>query len=176
MKPLMQTERLYMRPLEQGDLSALADLLHDPQVRRYLCDDQKLPPATIAGFIVESARLDSRGLGYWVIGERDGDPFIGVVGLTDPSDEFPLMQGGIEVLVALRPGGWGRGLATEAAMAVLARAAEVGVDRVVAGVDVPNVASHRLMYRVGFEEVGRGEGPMGENVFYEMRLSDDRDS
>jgi RimJ/RimL family protein N-acetyltransferase len=53
------------------------------------------------------------------------------------------------------PQWWGRGLATEAARECLRYAfEEVGLGRVVAGADPPNVASLRVIERLGMKPIG----------------------
>ncbi len=174
MKATIRTARLLLRPLAWDDLDAFTALLHDPDVRRYLCDDMLLPPSTVEGFVAQSDGLDSKGLGYWVIEEPGRDPFAGIVGLTDPHDEFPLMKGGTEVLIALAPVAMGRGIGREALEGVCAEAQRLGIRRLVGGVDMPNRASHKLMTRAGFVAIGENEGPAWMNTIYERLLGDDQ--
>jgi RimJ/RimL family protein N-acetyltransferase len=66
----------------------------------------------------------------------------------------------IEIVVALGPTFWGKGYAAEAGGAVLHHAfATLGLSQVVALVDAPNAASHRLMRRLGFRPAGACPGP-----------------
>jgi ribosomal-protein-alanine N-acetyltransferase len=65
------------------------------------------------------------------------------------------VTGRVELLYALLPGCWGRGLATEAARACLRFALEeTGLERVVAGADPPNAASLRVIEKLGMTPVG----------------------
>ncbi len=58
--------------------------------------------------------------------------------------------GEVEILYALLPSRWGRGLATEAARAVLRFGLEdAGVLEILAGADLENAASFRVMERAG---------------------------
>jgi len=62
----------------------------------------------------------------------------------------------VEILYALAPHWWGQGLATEASAAVLRFAIErCGLPKIYAGCDPPNVASIRVMERLGM----RPDGP-----------------
>ena len=58
--------------------------------------------------------------------------------------------GEVELLYALRPDRWGRGLATEAAREVLRFGLQdVGLEEILAGADLENAASFRVMERLG---------------------------
>jgi ribosomal-protein-alanine N-acetyltransferase len=58
--------------------------------------------------------------------------------------------GEVELLYALRPDCWGQGLATEAAREVLRFGLEdLGLAEILAGADLENAASFRVMERVG---------------------------
>ena len=173
MKPDLELYPGRFRPATPDDLETLISILHDRQVRRYLCDDTALPRETVADLLVQSDQLDRRGLGLWMI-ELGDDGVVGVAGLEPVSEDLedvPHMEGGIEPLIALSPDHWGRGLASQA-MNALIRYAErtLGLSQLVAAVDQPNDRSLQLMERCGFEPVGRTPGPANELVLYRRRL------
>lgn len=165
MLPRLETARLLLRPLVQADLDALHGLLVEPEVRRYLCDDAVLSREAVAELQARSAALTSRGLGLWSITLREDGSWAGCVGLQPvpdaTSEARPDLAQAIEILVALRPALWARGYAAEAAPIVLHHAfATLGLPRVVALVDLPNAASHRLMQeRLEFRPAGTCPGP-----------------
>jgi RimJ/RimL family protein N-acetyltransferase len=149
-----------LREAAPDDVGFLHRLLTAPEVRRYLCDDAVLPRERVEAILSESLALRDRGLGLWVFGE----PPFGCVGLLPVSGPaaaaFPAFAGDVELLVALDPRLWGRGLARGAAAAVLRHdRARLGLPRVAAFVDAPNAASHHLMVRLGFRPVGTAAGP-----------------
>ena len=93
------------------DLDGLVRLLHEREVRRYLCDDTILPCETVAAMLAQSEQLEPHGLGLWVI-EPALDGFAGIAGLQPVSAEAgaaPAMAGGVEPLIALDPKHWGQG-------------------------------------------------------------------
>ena len=175
MKPCLSLQGGRLRPAVAGDLDGLLRLLRGEAVRRYLCDDVVLPRETVAAMLARSARLDPRGLGLWVI-EQGRAGFAGIAGLQPVSAEAgaaPAMAGGVEPIIALDPGHWGRGLAGEALDALILHArASLGLPRLVAAVDRPNARSHRLMRRCGFTAMGRAPGPAHELVLYDLPLGD----
>jgi len=164
-----------LRPARADDLDVLLKLLHDKDVRRYLCDDTALPRETVAGMLGRSEQLASRGLGLWMIENSSGD-VVGVAGLQPVSEEVgtaPTMAGGIEPVIAVNPVSWGRGLAREAMSALIRYARdELGLSQLVAAVDEPNTRSHRLMDHCGFVPIGRTQGPAYELVLYRVQLGD----
>jgi RimJ/RimL family protein N-acetyltransferase len=173
MKPTLHRPGFRLVPAMAIDLDRVCALLWDADVRRYLCDDEILPRERIAGFLDDSARLDAQGFGLWTI-EPDNGVFAGIVGLmpvAHEAAEHPLMHGGIEPTIAVHRQSWGAGLATRTLDCLLDYArTDHGLDRMVANVDEPNVASHRLMKRCGFRETGRGQGRKYRLVFYERLL------
>ncbi len=173
MKTVLILRQARLRPTSSGDLDRICHLLHDAEVRRYLCDDTILPRATVAGMLERSDRLDARGLGSWAI-EAEGDQLIGMAALQPVSAAAavaPTMVDGIEVFIALHPGAWGRGVAGDVLAELVRYARETcGLSRLVAAVDRPNGRSRRLMQRCGFRTMGAAPGPAHELVLYELDL------
>ena len=158
-----------LRPTTAGDLEILVALLHDAQVRRYLCDDTLLPRDTVAAMLADSVELDMRGLGLWVIETADRR-IAGIAGLQPAS--WDAVE--TEPIIALLPEHWGLGRASAAlgALIVYARDA-LALPGLVAAVDRPNARSHRLLGRCGFVETGTTAGPAHELVLYALVFSDE---
>jgi ribosomal-protein-alanine N-acetyltransferase len=168
----IRTARLLLRPFRPEDEEALFHLWNDPQVRRYLWDDQPVAREVVRQQIALSEEdFRERGLGEFCLflTERPGE-LIGFSGLRR-------IDGGtdIEVLYGLRPEFWGRGLATEAARAVLRFGFEqVGLEEIFAGADFDNAASMRCMERLGMTYAGeRRVGPEALPArYYRIRRRD----
>jgi RimJ/RimL family protein N-acetyltransferase len=114
--PIIETERLTLRPFREDDVQQLFELSQDPDVVRYV-GDRRLPTRqetwrAVAGWIGHWAM---RGYGQWAIDERESGSFIGRAGIINPVD-WP----GPEVGYLLGRAFWGRGYATEAARAAMA--------------------------------------------------------
>lgn len=176
MRTVLTMPRGQLRPATADDLDTLLRLLHDEEVRRYLCDNTVLPRETVAAMLAHSTRLDQRGLGLWMIEQPPSDS-LGVAGLQPVSLELaavPAMAGGIEPIIALRPEYWGRGLACEAMATLIEYARDsLGLAQLVAAVDEPNIHSHRMMEDCGFTRTGTTPGPASELVLYRFRLGQD---
>ncbi|HYC93640.1 MAG TPA: GNAT family N-acetyltransferase [Thermoanaerobaculia bacterium] len=136
------TPRLRMVPVSLGDVDVLHAMWRDPDVRRYLWDDVEIERDTAAAVVAESVRdWERHRYGLWLLHEHE--QAIGFAGFR-PSEEEP------ELVFGLLPHAWHRGLATEAAAAVLHYLFEVlGHDGAWAETDAPNTASQRVLERLG---------------------------
>lgn len=150
--PELTTKRLRMRPLSGNDVDALVPIYTDPDVTRYF--RARVPDRAAVRRLVERrlARQERSGTGSWAL-ELDGE----VVGLGHlwPSRELP---GAVaEAGWLLRRDQWGKGLATEAATAILDHGRyRLGLPAVWALVHRDNKASLALARRLGLLEVGEG--------------------
>lgn len=147
---VLATGRLTLRPATLDDLAALHAIFTDARVRRWLFDDRVVSEAAAREIVEAStASFAGRGFGQWVLLEPGRAELLGCAGL------FTADGVEIEILYAVHPAHWGRGLATEAARAVLDHAFRtLSLPRIAARADTPNVESIRLMERLGmrFEE------------------------
>jgi ribosomal-protein-alanine N-acetyltransferase len=154
MPVLLRTPRLRLRPLEPADRAALHRLWTDPDVRRFLWDDRVIELADVDGVLAASAAtFAAEGFGHFALREEDAGPLLGTCGLHRyaPGAEP-------ELLYSLAREQWGRGLATEAARAVVDDAfGRLAFARVVARADVPNRESQRVMQRLGMAYAGDEE-------------------
>jgi len=89
-------------------------------------------------------------LGAWAVVERGRDVPAGTV-LLKP---LPNGDGGIEIGWHLHPDSWGRGLATEAATAVLAHGFAKGLDEVWAVTYLDNARSVAVCRKIGMRLLG----------------------
>ena len=148
----LQTERLLLRAFSDADLDAYAAMCADAEVMRYLSvtgallsrEDAWRQMALFAG------HWALRGFGMWAVEERGSGRFIGRVGLHQP-EGWPDRELGW----SLAREAWGRGYATEAAMALVEHArTALAATRVVATVDPANAASRHVLEKVGMTADG----------------------
>jgi len=146
--PQIETARLRLRPFAPTDLDALCRITADPEVMRYIGDGRALTPEeTEASLRNIMDAFRRRGYGRWAVEEKAGGALLGYCGLGLPA-ESP----GVELVYMLARSAWGRGLATEASVAVLRYAfEELGLERVYALTMPGNVRSRRVLERVGME-------------------------
>jgi RimJ/RimL family protein N-acetyltransferase len=102
-----------------------------------------------------------------VVERRDQPGFLGWCGI------FPLEDSGlIELGYRYRRAGWGRGIATDAARAVLAHGFGVlRLDPIVAVAHPDNLASRRVLGKLGFQHVGPARYYGTEVAFYRLHRS-----
>jgi [ribosomal protein S5]-alanine N-acetyltransferase len=165
---IVASRRTRLRPVRTDDIGWLLEHWSLPLVRRWLWDD-RVPTMDDVGAIVESSTRtwDDPGYGLWIIERRDGFERIGTVGFRESSWE----PGVCELIYSLNPEGWGQGIATEVGRAAIAWAfATHGWSRIVGATDTPNVASARVLERIGMRLVREGVLEPGlPTSFYEIR-------
>jgi RimJ/RimL family protein N-acetyltransferase len=146
--PTLRTARLLLdpyRPLDEEDFVAL---FQDPRVSRWMGDG----PVTEAEDRALFGRIFTKVyreklFAVWAV--RRGGRLVGhaEIKLTEET-------GGHEIVYALAPQAWGRGLGTELAEALVAHGFEtLGLDEVHATVAAPNEASLSLLGTLGFRHV-----------------------
>lgn len=166
----LDTERLRLTPFTMDHLDALHALWTDPEVRRYLWDDEVISRERATGVIADSARnFADHGFGFWAMLLREeGDALVGFCGYRSFED-----GGEPELLCGILPRYWGKGLVSEAGHAVIRDGFErCGFERIIAATDTPNQSSVRVMQRLGMVFLRRGKFHGLDTVFYELTPED----
>lgn len=163
--PELETARLYLRPFEPGDLDALALMFADPEVMRFLPAGQGISrERTQAALSRYIESWETNGYGLYAVIEKSSSTLIGHCGLSqlDHTDEIELAYG-------LRRASWGKGYATEAARACLRFGfEELNLDRIV-GIVVPeNIASQRILEKLGMQYIREAEYYNLQVRYYEL--------
>lgn len=156
--------RLRWRRLCAADLDTFHRLALDPHIRRYLLDGEVVDRDWCAATLAASdALFDRLGLGLWLMSHRDGiDGTLGFAGY----HIFDGMGDNAQLLYALIEPATGRGLATEAARALVTAGHAAGLDPIHSAVDGPNAASLRVLAKAGFTiDRTTPTGHFGETVW-----------
>jgi len=142
------TDRLRMVPFDQPHASALNTLDNEPQVMEFLSEGKpKTLAQTKAGIKRARKFWEKLGFGWWTIFHQDQGDIIGSACLQHIAN-VPGTE--LEIGWRLTASAAGHGYATEAGKAAARYAFDVvGVDHVVATADQANIASHRVMQRIG---------------------------
>ena len=159
------TARLALFPYEEADIPRLHRLWTDPGVRKYLWDDQIITRATAAEVVHASIQdWATHQYGQWTLHLPRQDEIIGFCGFrASEEDERP------ELLYGLLPVHWGQGFATESSLTVLHYIfVQRHFPQIWAATDPPNVASVRVMERLGMRFERRGFLNGLDTVFYSL--------
>jgi RimJ/RimL family protein N-acetyltransferase len=162
--PTLTTPRLVVRPFTPGDLDELA-VLHAEESFWWYPLRSAMSKEETGDFLRRVlARYDSDGFGIEGLIDRASGTMIGWAGLAVPHF-LPEVLPAVEVGWRLA-GPWrGQGLATEAgAAAVEFGFTTGGLQRIVSIYEPENVASGRVMERLGFTPHRTTMGPRGEAV------------
>jgi [ribosomal protein S5]-alanine N-acetyltransferase len=153
-------------PLAGPDGEVFHALAVDPHVRRYLLDGQVVTREWAADAAAKSEREHDRsGLGLWLLFEQDGANPIGFAGYWAFEELGPHPQ----LIYAFLAEHTRKGYATEAAEALITFGREhAGEGAIVASVDERNVASIRVLERLGFERTGEVPGAFGPTRMYRL--------
>lgn len=167
--PPQTSDRLTYEPLAPAHLDAFHALVVDPHVRRYLMDGNVYPREWSVERIRESTALFARrGVGLWLVRERATGVVVGFCGFM----EIPAVHPEPQLVYALAAPFTGRGWATEMARAAIDHARRhAGLWDVIAGVDNANVASVRVLEKLGFQRIARHPGAFGDASVLRLRES-----
>jgi RimJ/RimL family protein N-acetyltransferase len=145
------TARLRLRrPVVGEDEERYRRLFADPVVRAWLWPPPLEPPGPTEGDAAlarDVARWAGDGFGPWLAFGREDGELVGRVGLARAELAGEAV---VEVGWAVLGPHQGAGLATEAALAAVDAARELGLPEVVAFTLDENIASRRVMERAGF--------------------------
>ena len=170
MNIIIETPRLLIRPFTAGDASLIQALNSEPAVLQYIpepvIDSEEKALEILTTIILPQYH---RKLGRWAVVVKDNNQFIGWCGLKwlEPSGEIDL---GYRYL----PAAWGKGYATEAAARLLTYGFEqLGLPKIIAHAHRENVASQKVLEKIGMTLVGEGmeDGvPLKGYVAYNPRI------
>ena len=161
----LTTERLVLRRFESADVEAFAVYRSAPAVARYQSWDVPFTVEMATALITGQAHMSGPVAGEWIqiAADHDGD-LVGDVAVGMGRDGRTATIG-----YTLAPAFQGRGLAAEMVGAIVDALFEAGLHRVEATLDPRNIASARVVERLGF----RFEGTAVSSVFDRGEWTDD---
>lgn len=146
--PVLETERLYLRPLAEDDLIAVHAILGDERVM-YAWEHAFTEEETREWLAACLSRYAKDGFSHFAVIRKDTGLLIGLVG---PIREILEGQSHIGLGWLLRHDQWKRGFAYEAANAALSYAfLALGADTVIADIRPENTPSCRLAEKLGMK-------------------------
>jgi ribosomal-protein-alanine N-acetyltransferase len=173
----IETERLFLRPFTVGDYETFESIASQSEVLRFLPDDDRMTPEQLKAVLDwlircydenTPARIHKFTLPILL---KDTGGIVGWCGL----GPLEFDESETEIYFILSKHHWGRGIATEAARALLDYAfCSIGLKRIVAVVDPRNVASVRVIEKLGMTREGVLTAPRarergyGRHVLYSI--------
>ncbi|HLY51325.1 MAG TPA: GNAT family N-acetyltransferase [Solirubrobacteraceae bacterium] len=153
-----------MRPLQPEDLDALAEVYMDPRVMEWI--GPQTQEDVERELMLQLSQQAELGWSFWAVEDRHTHRMIGDCGLQPLEHVGPDVELGYD----LHPDAWGRGLATEAARAVMGAAfGPLNLDRVIAVVKPDHRASQRVLEKAGLHRAGTRLAYGESMLVYEAR-------
>jgi RimJ/RimL family protein N-acetyltransferase len=150
--PIIETERLTLRPWCGTDIEPNTAMLADPASGRFITADGKPVTDAFAGWrnaAIMAGHWVLHGVGMFVVEERQTGRYVGRVGPWKP----PGWPGGFEVGWGIASPFRGKGYAVEAARAAIDWSfATFEIDRIGHCIDRENVASQAVARRLGAQK------------------------
>lgn len=144
------TNRLLLVPGKSENLALIHALWTNEQIKRFLFDDQEISLLDAREFVESSEQtFAAHGYGIWLVYlPKNNEEPIGFAGLLPTEDALTP-----RLLYGLHPDYWKQGFAVEAAEALLDHAFNrLDLLKVVSDVDEPNVASVRILEKLGMRQ------------------------
>ncbi len=152
---MIETERLILRDFKPTDLPDYhREIYSDPDVTRYLPGGQPRPldrTKFVLDYSIEHGQ--KHGFTFWAVIRKADQQFLGHCGLVY-LQEAPE----VEIAYAFGKAFWGQGIASEAGSASLRYGFETaGLERIIALAVPENLASQRVMQKLGMAHQGTTE-------------------
>ena len=151
MKIHIETDRLLMRDLTEEDAEGMFEMDSDPEVHTFL---GKKPITTLeeaknAIAFIKNQYIEN-GIGRWAVVEKEGGEFIGWSGFKFITDVMNERTGFYDLGYRFLKKHWGKGYASETAIASLNHGFTVLDYEEIAGIaDVEHTASNAILKKVG---------------------------
>ena len=146
------TERLILREILPTDMDGMFELDADPAVHQYLGNNPVKSREQIPAIIefIRKQYIDY-GIGRWAVIDKRTDDFLGWAGLKYITEETNRRMDYYDLGYRLIKRYWGKGFATEAAIATLDYGFNtLGLKEIVAIADCQNKGSNNVLRKVGF--------------------------
>lgn len=154
--PVIETERLRLRPHRRSDFAACKALWQHEETIRFIGGVAQDDQTVWFRLLRYGGMWPMLGFGFWVFEDKASRIYLGEGGLLDAARGIEALEHMPEAGWALVPDAYGRGIATEAMQAALHWAdRNLDATRIGCIVDPGNTPSLRVAAKLGFAEVDR---------------------
>jgi ribosomal-protein-alanine N-acetyltransferase len=167
---ILETERLSLYKWTDADRGALFEIPGDAEVVRYIADGKPFPLEKVKEFLDRAAAYDrENGFCRWKVVERSSGEIVGSCGFARPHETREIELG---YLFAQKHRD--KGFATEIARAAAAYGfKKLGFREIIAMTDVENIASQKVLEKIGFSKRGSEIFNGEENLVFIKKQSDE---
>lgn len=160
------TDRLKLRPVQAGDVADIFAFTSNPVGKEYLSWEAHPNIEKTKGFVEYLLqKADKAEPVQWVIELLEEKKVIGITGFVD----YQSVHNRGEIAYLLSPDYGGKGYMTEANAAVVKYGFErIGLMRIQAKAEVDNIASQKVLEKIGMSE----EGVLRKYIFQKGRYRD----
>ncbi|HMN88645.1 MAG TPA: GNAT family N-acetyltransferase [Saprospiraceae bacterium] len=161
---MIVTERLQLREFLESDAADFYALNADPEAIRYTGDSAFESVAAAAAFLRAYNPYRTEGMGRWAVIRKSDGAYLGWCGL-----RYIQELGEVDLGYRFFREHWGQGYATESGKACIAYGFQVlALKRIVARAMKDNIASMRVMEKIGMRLVGEASFAAHPGVLYEI--------
>jgi RimJ/RimL family protein N-acetyltransferase len=169
--PVIETERLILRPHRLDDFDAYVAMWADPVVTRFIGGRPRTREESWIRFLRHFGMWSLLGYGFWAVEEKASGDFIGEAGFHDlKRDMVPSIEGIPEAGWGLVSSAHGKGLATEIVSRILSWGDQIfGPVKTVCIIDPEHAGSIRVAKKCGYLEVLRTTYHNEATILFERR-------
>lgn len=164
MKPIIETERCYLRALSVDDAQHFYDLNADEEVIKYTGDVAFQQVTEARSFLENYNQYKQYGYGRWAVIDKANGEFLGWCGLKFSPD---LNETDLGFRFFRKY--WNKGYATETAKACIEYGFnELQLTRIVGRAMEANIGSVKVLEKIGMQFVGKFEFHLHDGVLYQI--------
>jgi RimJ/RimL family protein N-acetyltransferase len=167
--PVIETKRLLLRTYKTQDLETVYLLCSDPEVTQFFSTEYKVNREDILASLPRRLkRWQTQGFGQFGVFEKKSNKLIGYCGM-----QYLEEKSEVEIYYGLFKEYWLKGLATEAAMAVLRFGfEELNLPQIVAVTHPENLSSHKVLQKIGMKRGDNAEFYNTEAAYFSVVRAD----
>ncbi|RLD28448.1 MAG: GNAT family N-acetyltransferase [Bacteroidetes bacterium] len=177
MKIYVETERLILREILPIDVEGMFELDSNPTVHKYIGNKPvktKQQAVDVIQFIRKQYK--ERGIGRFTTVEKFSGDFVGWSGLKlnlDKKEELNGRRNFYDIGYRFIPRFWGKGYATESALAVLDYGFnELNIKTIFGAAEVDNMASNIVLQKIGLQFINEFHFEGVKANWYELKKED----